>query len=500
MKLKIYYTSDVHGYLFPTDYSNDSVQPLGLLSASEQYQRDDNTLVIDGGDMFQGSPFVNYFQKKDGRATGIIETINKIGYDVVTLGNHDFNHGFERLESEVRDLNPTVTCVNVLDKEGKMLFPEIIKEMPNGLKVGIVGITTEYINVWEKPENIASIQIVDPFPEAKAALERIKDQVDIAICLYHGGFEIDIESKELVSKTKENIGYRLARDLDFDLLLTGHQHQTIPGQLLAGTYIVQPTNMARNFYEIELETTGDGVSVTSEMLHPTGEFDQEKFADLIAMNGEVNEYLDQKIGSLPQNIEKISHLELALKGNDWIRMIASVEKEATQADIAVVSSFNALYPMAQELSIRDVLVNYPYENILCKVKLTGTQLKEVMEKTATYFVKEAGQVAINPSWISPKLEHYNYDFYFGLDYAFDLNQAEGSRVTKMMLHGKEVAATDEVTIALNDYRASAGGEYTTYNHALESDNMGVDIQQLVIDAISNDTLPEEMIDFKLTII
>ena len=58
-KMKIYYTSDVHGYLYPTDYLSDDVQAMGLMQAIDAFDKDDNTLVIDGGDIFQGSPFIN---------------------------------------------------------------------------------------------------------------------------------------------------------------------------------------------------------------------------------------------------------------------------------------------------------------------------------------------------------------------------------------------------------------------------------------------------------
>lgn len=498
MDLKIYYTSDVHGYLLPTDYSDSEIKPIGLLSASEQFERDENTLLIDGGDMFQGSPFVNYFQKKEQRATGVIEAINQIGYDVVTLGNHDFNYGFERLAQELNDLQATVTCVNILDQQGHLLFPELIKVMPNGLKVGIVGITTEYINVWEKPEHLKEIQIVNPFQAAKEALERLEGQVDFSICLYHGGFEIDIDSKELISKTKENIGYQLAKNLSFDLLLTGHQHQTIEGQDLEGTFIVQPTNMARNFFEIEVETSKK--EIKANLLEPTGYFNTEKFDNYVSMNAEVEEYLDQAIGELPEAIVSKDHLALAQTGNEWIRLIANVEQRIAQTDIAIVSSFNSLYPMNKELSIRDVLVNYPYENLLCKVELTGKQLKEMMEKTATYFVKENEKIIINPTWLSPKLEHYNYDFYYGLDYVMDIGQPVGKRITRLNLKGKPIEEDQVVSIALNDYRASGGGEYIAYQEALLNDNLGVDIQQLLIDAVSDGDITTVPIDLHLEVI
>ena len=63
-KMKIYYTSDVHGYLYPTDYLSNEAQGMGLMQAITDFDKDENTLVIDGGDIFQGSPFINYFQNQ----------------------------------------------------------------------------------------------------------------------------------------------------------------------------------------------------------------------------------------------------------------------------------------------------------------------------------------------------------------------------------------------------------------------------------------------------
>ena len=95
-QLTIYYTSDVHGYFSPIDYASGNEIPSGLANCISNFEKDGNTLIIDGGDILQGSPFTYYLynkRKDDGCLPA--EIMNIGGYDFVTLGNHDFNYGKE---------------------------------------------------------------------------------------------------------------------------------------------------------------------------------------------------------------------------------------------------------------------------------------------------------------------------------------------------------------------------------------------------------------------
>ena len=67
-------------------------------------------------------------------------------------------------------------------------------------------------------------------------------QVDLTVCVYHGGFERDLTSGRVLSESTENIGYRICQELDFDILLTGHQHMSVAGQMVFGTFVVQPSD------------------------------------------------------------------------------------------------------------------------------------------------------------------------------------------------------------------------------------------------------------------
>lgn len=89
--LKIYFTSDVHGYFYPTTYGDLKRKDLGLFSFARDFKKDENTLVIDGGDILQGSAFAYYCRQKSGSPQAIVDIMNDCGYDYYTLGNHDFN-------------------------------------------------------------------------------------------------------------------------------------------------------------------------------------------------------------------------------------------------------------------------------------------------------------------------------------------------------------------------------------------------------------------------
>ena len=167
--------------------------------------------------------------------------MNECGYDYVTFGKHDFSYGMEYLNEYATKLNATAVCQNLLNQNGDYLLQYQIKTLENGMKVGIV---TDYVNEWEKLSNIENIKIVDPFEQAKNGLAELKDQVDVTICMYHGGFECDLATNKLLSETSENIAYKICEEFEFDLLLTGHQHMSIEGQLICGTYVFQPKENA----------------------------------------------------------------------------------------------------------------------------------------------------------------------------------------------------------------------------------------------------------------
>ena len=216
--LTIYYTSDIHGCFSPVRYATGERTPSGLANCLSQFQKDGNTLIIDGGDTLQGSPLTYYLSHEVRDVTTLpAQLLNLGGYDFVTLGNHDFDYGKEVIERYLDSLHAVCLCANVEGIRG--VQKTTVVTMENGLRVGLTGIITPFVTQFETPENMAGITVTDAFAAAWQALSELRrKQVDLTICIYHGGFEADVKTGKILSQTGENQGWRICRELGFDIL------------------------------------------------------------------------------------------------------------------------------------------------------------------------------------------------------------------------------------------------------------------------------------------
>ena len=156
---KIIYTSDTHGHIFPVNYAAGCGESSGLLNLAAQIDKNGNTLVLDGGDSLQGTPLVQYYlaHADEFPHHPVAEAFNAMGCDYFTLGNHDFNFGYDALRAYLCAMDGVCLCANVQDLGGALpLLPETVHTLKNGLRIGITGIVTDYVNVWEQPQNLKS--------------------------------------------------------------------------------------------------------------------------------------------------------------------------------------------------------------------------------------------------------------------------------------------------------------------------------------------------------
>ena len=149
---------------------------------------------------------------------------------------------------------------------------------------------------------------------------------------------------------------------------------------------------------------------------------------------------------------------------------------------SAVSLFNDPVSIGPVVTLGDLLAAYPFANTLLKVKVTGKMLRDAMERSAGYFDTENGKVIISDRFTIPKEEHYNYDFYRGVSYSYDIGKPLGKRVVRLMLGGIDLLKEPEheFTMALNSYRATGTGGYGVYRKAEVIERYGNDVQDLLI--------------------
>jgi 2',3'-cyclic-nucleotide 2'-phosphodiesterase/3'-nucleotidase len=473
-RLTIYFTSDTHGYLFPTNFTDGSPRPVGLLSM--RFPKDGNTLVIDGGDTLQGSPLTYYCHQK-GVKMPLARAMNELGYDYVTLGNHDFNYGYGTILDHLAGLNARCLCANVQDKRGALpLGGYEVRTLESGLRVGLVGIVTSWVNLWEKPENLRELTVSDPFEAASRAVEALKSQCDVLIGLYHGGLEKDIRTGKRLSATDENIGCKLCEELPFDLLLTGHQHIAMAGIDYCGTHVVQTPCNAAAYVKIVMD--GEG-RFSSELCAPEipktlAPWQEELYADLTA-------WLDTPIGHLSQPLRPAGKLDMALHGSAIADFFNMVQLDYSGADVSCTSLGNELRGFDSSVTVRDVVASYVYSNTLVVLGVTGRVLRQALEQCARYFaVGEDGRVAIADSFLRPKEAHYNYDYFYGIEYEFDLGRPAGSRVTRLARGGRAVGEEERLSLVMNNYRATGAGDFDCYKVCPRLREIQTEVSELIL--------------------
>lgn len=479
-KLKLYYTSDTHGFLFPTAYADRTEQPMGLMGAINCFEKDGNTLVLDGGDTIQGSPLAHYAAQHDPSMKPIASVLNAGGYDYVTLGNHDFNHGHSRLASYLNALDAQCLCANVTDTDGlAKIAPYAVRVMENGLRVGLVGIVTDHVNIWEYAENLHGLTICDPFSAATQALELLKPQCDITVCIYHGGFECDLETGKQLTDSSENIGYRICRELAFDLLLTAHQHMPIAGVMVLGTYVVQPPANATGYLQLEVTRSESGVEISSRLCNPTANCNPDLYASLLPLENAVQQWLDEPVGSLDTDIPALSKVEIALHGSAVADLVNRVQLDCSGADFSCTCLANDPVGLPRSVTMRDIVSAYRFPNTLTVLEVDEGVIRGALERCAQYLTLADGVPHVSDCFLIPKAEHYNYDFFAGFTYRFDLSRPVGQRVTELLRDGKPMQG--KYSLCMNNYRASGTGGYEVYRGCPILMMINTEVPQLIAD-------------------
>lgn len=331
--------------------------------------------------------------------------------------------------------------------------------LENGLRIGITGLVTDYVNIWEQPQNMEKLRVSDAFEAASKALEEMKGLCDLSVCIYHGGFEEDLESGRLLSDSGENIACRIARELGFDILLTGHQHMAVEGLSLCGTYAVQPPANAGEYIQLRASLEKEGLQAVSRLIPVGDRCLAEPRSSLLPLEEQVQRWLDKPLGYLKKDVPPEEKMEAALKGSRVAALFNLVQLEATGADFSCTSLGNEAVGLSSPVTMRGVTAAYLFANTLVVLEVTEEVIRRCLERCAEYFSLTEDGVQVSQDFLQPKVEHYNYDFYAGLNYTLDLRRPLGQRVVGLSLPDGSPLGKKKYRLCTSNYRATGTGGY-----------------------------------------
>ncbi len=511
--ITILQTSDLHGYLMPWDYYTNQPAELGLAKVAtliqQEREKHPNLVLIDDGDTIQGSPLAHYYNKIDTQSPHPIATaFNLLGFDAVSLGNHDFDFGIEVLSRWVKQLDAPVVCANLIQADGVPAFkPYIFKEV-DGVKIGILGLTTTAVQNWLPPENFGELSFVDPITTAQEYVPKMRQQgADIVIVAQHTGWTKtphDYRSnpaawltpvdtwKNTGATVNENITIELAQQVpDIDIILAGHSHINVPKAVINTVLIAEPSywGKALSKYTIQLVHQGKdwkvidkyATNLSVENIEPLP-----RFIELLQPNHQqILSYLNQPIGQAKS--EFVGGMAARFQGSALAHLINTVQIEAARSmgypvDISLTSIFTnqGKIPVG-EITLRDAYSIYVCDNRLFIIEITGDILRRALEKNAAYFQQvNSDNLPDSPrEIIAENIPGYNWDIYQGIDYTIDITKPVGQRVTRLLLNGKTIAPEQVLRVAINNYRALGGGDYVMFTEGKILDKSTQEIRDLI---------------------
>lgn len=455
-------TSDIHSYIYPWDYKlgvedNDAGLAKVYSVVKETRAENPNTILIDNGDTIQGTELADVYNKDASVAHPMMTVMNYMQYDAWTLGNHEFNYGIDVLDRIIGDAEFPVLSANIYNEDGtNYAKPYTVKEV-NGVKVGILGMTTPNVSIWDG-DKVEGMQFNSLIDEGNKWVKVLKEEekADIIVASIHAGIDGEYwdDGGDSVRAVAENVP-------GIDVILAGHAHSDIEGEIINDVLISEPKSSGNRVSKIDItvEKVDGAWKVVDKKADNIDTKNYEAAPEILELasdyHNKVLEYVDTPIGEATGDFVPSGDLPgiptAQTQDTALVDFINKVQLEYTGADVSLAALFISESNLKEgPLTIKDAAYIYKYDNTLYKTKVTGKQLKNLMEWSAKYYnTYEPGDVTIS---FNPNIRGYNYDMYSGVDYEIDISKEPGNRITNLTFKGEPVTDDMELTLALNNYR------------------------------------------------
>ncbi|GLW37908.1 2',3'-cyclic-nucleotide 2'-phosphodiesterase [Pectobacterium actinidiae] len=480
--LRVLETTDLHSNMMDFDYYKDTptdkfglVRTASLIHAAREQAT--NSVLVDNGDLIQGSPLGDYMAAKGlkaGDVHPVYQAMNTLDYSVGNIGNHEFNYGLDYLHKALSGAKFPYVNANVLDaKTGKPLFtPYHIENKsvtdrdgkPHTLRIGYIGFVPPQIMVWDKANLTGKVTVEDITASAKKWVPEMRKQgADLVIVIPHSGL-----SAEPYKAMAENSVYYLSQVPGVDAIMFGHAHAVFPSNdfanikgadikqgTLNGVPAVMPGQWGDHLGVVDFTLNNDSGTWKVEQAKAEARpiYDKAQKKSLAAEDDKLvkvlsdahqntREFVSKPIGKSADNM--YSYLSL-IQDDPTVQIVNNAQRAYVEhfiqgdpdlADLPVLSAAApfkaggrkndpASYVEVEkgQLTFRNAADLYLYPNTLVVVKVNGQQVQEWLECSAGQFKH------IDPSKREPQsllnwdgFRTYNFDVIDGVNYQIDVTQ------------------------------------------------------------------------------
>ena len=479
-KTVILHTNDVHGAVEGYAY-------IAQLKADYE-AKGAEVILVDAGDYSQGEVYVS-----DTKGLDAVEMMNVTGYDVVTLGNHEFDYGYAQLKENMTKADFKILCANVYGEDGTPIFDaNYTYTTKSGVKIGFFGMETPEAQTKANPALIKGLKFdTDLKAVAEKQLEALKDD-DVVIALSHLG--VDDSSKPYTSYDL----YNAAKGIDF--IIDGHSHSVMTkgknGEPIQST--------GTKFANIGVIVIDDATKkIESNSLYEIKE-DTAKDAAVAAAAQKIIDRIDKEYGAVFAKSKVELNGAKAPNGNRdgetnngdlitdamlWKVMQNKEGLTVNEDHVVAITNGGGIRAAIKvgDVTKKDIKTVLPFGNTIEVIYVTGTELLEALE-ASTFCVPESIGGFPQVSGISYTIstgavydanaETYPASTYYG--------PKSINRVTINSINGKEFKANDTYAVVTNNFCAEGGDTYYAFAAATSKFDTGVTLDMAVMDYITKE--------------
>ena len=479
-KTVILHTNDVHGAIAGYAY-------IAQLKADYE-AKGAEVILVDAGDYSQGEVYVS-----DTKGLDAVEMMNATGYNVVSLGNHEFDYGFAQLKDNMSKAKFKVLCADVFNADGTPIFDaNYTYTTKSGVKIGFFGMETPETQTKANPALIKGLTFATDDAFTKAAADQVKalKDDDIVICVSHLG--VDAESKPYRSTDL----YAAVKGIDF--IIDAHSHTVMmkgengepiqsTGTKFAniGVIVIDDASKkieSNSLYEIKEDTAKDA-TVAAAAQKIIDRIDKEYGAVFAKSKVELN-------GAKAPNGNRDSETnngDLITDAMLW-KVMQNKEGLTVDADhVVAITNGGGIrdYIKVGDVTKKDIKTVLPFGNTVAVIYVTGAELLEALE-ASTYSLPVGGfpQVCGISYTISTAVaydanaETYPSSTYYG--------PKTINRVSINSINGKEFKVDDTYAVVTNNFVADGGDTYYAFAAATSKFDTGMTLDVAVMDYITKE--------------
>ena len=470
-------TSDMHGNIWGWSYEDNAETANNGMARLYTYikkvrEEVPDVFLIDGGDEIQGSLLSDDIAAKEPEEPNpVIAAMNFMGYDAMTLGNHEFNWGVPQMMQMLSTAAFPILAENARKADGQPLTGAgwtIVER--GGIRLAVIGVVTPYVPRWdEEKEGVRDI-VFEPASDAvHRAIAEIGDDADLIMVSAHMGFEAQYDE----DGGTDSAAKILQDNPEVDVLQVGHMHITVSKK--AGNVPVGGArNSGREIVRFDLFLDESGNITDSEVTvvdmadyEPSEEIREipsvrsahEKALALVTggsdeESGESTSLLGWTTAKFQPENEITGIPEGRLQDTAVMDLIMTIETEQSGADVASAALFRDTSDLPEgAVYYRDIFNIYRYDNTLYRVPVTGKELKAYMEwAVECYNTWVPGDINIS---FDPDCPGYLHDMFTGIRYEINLSKPKGQRIENVTFRGKPLQDDDSLTLAVSNYRYSS---------------------------------------------